>query len=165
MMGISYFSPMKNVIAAAMLTALSLGFYFFFVNQSGPKKILLRSKNCELLQQECVFNYQGKNVLRLYFDPKKVNNKEPFMVHTELLDSDHMLVDKMELKLQGIEMNLNFFADLFTKNGKDFSVEARLPFCTLKKMGWKVLLNFQATYKDSKDSKVFYIVQEINVIN
>jgi hypothetical protein len=156
---------MKNFIAALLLTVLSLGFYFYFANQSSPKKILLRSKNCDLMKNECVFNYQGKNLVSLTFDPNKVNNKDPFMVYSEITDSGHWLVDKMELKLQGIEMNLNFFGDLYTKNGKNFSVEAKLPFCTLKKMGWKVLLNFQAKRKNTDDTKFFYIVQEISVLN
>lgn len=164
-MGITYLINMKKIITAALIISLSLGFYILFNTQKGPRKILLRSKNCDLLQRKCVFNYQGKNVLRLYFTPKKINNRESFMVHAELLDVNQMLVDKIELTLKGIDMNLNFFTDLFTINGHEFAGEAKLPFCTLKKMGWKVLLNFQANFKNTKESKFFYIVQEIDVIN
>ena len=155
---------MKNFLAAILLIILSIGFYIYFSSSSSPKKILLSSKNCDLLNSPCIFNYRGKNFIQVSFSPSKINNKSPFQVRASLITPNLESVKKVELRFQGIDMNLNAFFDLFSSNEKDFIVEAKLPYCTLKKMSWKLLINFKAILKDHS-VKQFFIVQDFTVIN
>lgn len=157
---------MKNFLAVALLISLSTGFYFFFKTNNSPKKILLSSKNCDILAGPCTFNYQGQNFIRLEFAPSKVNNTTPFQVTMSLLENvSHVSrINNVQLNFQGIDMNLNAYFDLFSTNDKDYIVEAKLPYCTLKKMSWKLLLNFKALLKNNS-VKQFFVVHDFTVIN
>lgn len=93
-----------------------------------------------------------------------VNNKSPFEVKIKLLDPNHVLVKKIHVTFQGIDMNLNAFYDLYSPDNQVFLTQARLPYCTLKKMSWKLLVNFTGALKD-QTQKQFYIVHDFTVIN
>lgn len=151
----------------ALILGLSILFSVGFYYQQKPKTILLSSKNCNLPDRPCTIKYQGEKLLTIYLEPaegsRRINNLEPFEFKIINLQSAKYVIDKFNIQFQGIDMNLNSFSDIYTKDKKEYLEKMRLPYCTLKKMKWNLKVSFTA-YKEERAQR-FMIINQFDVLS